>query len=188
MIAVLTSNKELGIYSVALRLSEIWYIIPTLIVSSIVPKLISLNLLSHNLFLERLKIILYYFTLTAYIIAIIMTFLSPFLINFIYGEDYIKAGPILSIHIWSAIFVFIGVATSPWYTIQGLLKYSMYQTLIGAVINIILNFFLIPKFGGLGASISTVIAYAFGAFILNACFKKTRVIFNLQLKSLCLIK
>lgn len=188
MISVLSSNEELGIYSVALKLSEIWYFIPSLIISSIIPNLISLNSISQNLFLEKLKKILYYFTILSYLIAIIMTFLSPYLINFIFGPDFMKAGPILAIHIWSAIFVFIGVASSPWYTINGLLKYSMYQTIIGALINVTLNFLLIPRFGALGASISTVIAYALGACILNYFFTKTRVLFFLQFKSLCLLR
>jgi hypothetical protein len=43
---------------------------------------------------------------------------------------------------------------------------------------------LIPIYSGLGASIATVISYGIGSVFANAIDSRTRIIFNLQMKSL----
>ena len=62
------------------------------------------------------------------------------------------------IQIWSVIFVFLGVASSKWFIAEGLQKYSFYRTLAGAVLNVILNFILIPLYGIYGAAIATLVS------------------------------
>ena len=78
----------------------------------------------------------------------------------------------------------MGVGTSLWFISQGLSHLSFIMTLIGAILNVILNFILIPHYSGLGAAIATVVAYAIAAFLANYILAKTRKIFFLQLKSL----
>ena len=186
MLSSLSSNKELGLYSVALRFSELWYFIPTIIVNSVMPTFTRLKKLSYKLFMSILRKLFLKLTIISYTLAIIITFFSDKIISITYGEAFLGAGSILSIHIWSAVFVFIGIGMSPWLINMGMLKYSLIQTSIGAMINIILNMLLIPKYGGIGAAIATLVAYAFAGFLLNICFKETRIIFRMQLKSLCL--
>src|SRR5262249_3719360 len=116
-------------------------------------------------------------------IAIPMTFLSNYLTKALYGNAYHGAGPILAIHIWAALFVFLGTAQSPWNIIEGLTKLALLRTSLGACANIILNILLIPKYGGIGAAIATTASYALAAVILNAFNAKTRKIFALQVAS-----
>ena len=184
MLSQMAGNRAVGLYSAALRFSEIWYFIPTVIVSSVMPSLTQVKQESEELFFMRMQQLFKNLVKLAYAIAIPMTFISTFLVTCLYGQAFKEAGTILAVHIWSAIFVFIGVGMSPWLLNEGLLKYSLIQTFIGAIINVILNIFLIPKYAGLGASIATVVAYGFAAFLLNALFSKTKIMFKLQLKAL----
>ena len=78
----------------------------------------------------------------------------------------------------------MGVGTSSWFIAEGLTYLTFRRSLIGAAINIILNFVLIPMYGGIGAAIATVISQAFASFISNAFNLKSRKIFLIQLKSL----
>jgi Na+-driven multidrug efflux pump len=50
----------------------------------------------------------------------------------------------------------------------------MYITIIGAVLNIGFNIFLIPRYGIIGASISTIIAQTIAGFISGFFFKSLR--------------
>jgi O-antigen/teichoic acid export membrane protein len=121
--------------------------------------------------------------LFAFAAIIGVSFFSELIINILYGETYLPAAPVLSIHIWSALFVFLGVLATRWLIIEKLQFYSTLITAVGAIINISLNFILIPKIGIVGASWSTLVAYAFSGFICFSFFKPTRKYFMLQIKS-----
>ena len=51
------------------------------------------------------------------------------------------------------------------------------RQLAGAVANIVLNLWLIPLYGGMGAAISTVISLVLSGYLLDALNKQTRVCF-----------
>jgi len=184
MLAQMKGNREVGLYSVALRFSEIWYFIPTIIVSSVMP---SLTQAKHDskeryyILLERLFSLL---VKIAYVIALPMTFFSSLLVTSLFGLDYAKSGIILAIHIWSAVFVFLGVGMSPWILNEGFMKYSLFQTFFGLVINIGINLLLIPIYGGIGAAIATLISQMIASFISNAFFPDLRILFKMQAKAL----
>ena len=54
----------------------------------------------------------------------------------------------------------------------------------GALVNVLLNYLLIPEFGGQGAAYATLISYAFASFFSLLIFSKTRPIFIMMLKSI----
>ena len=117
-------------------------------------------------------------------IAVPMSFLSTTIITMLFGNSYAPAGAILAIHIWAALFVFMGVASSPWFIAEGLTQLPFQRTLLGAITNVVLNLILIPIYSGIGASIATVISYGVGSVFANAMDSRTKTIFNLQIKSL----
>lgn len=184
MLAQMIDNKEVGLYSAALRFSEIWYFIPTVIVSSVMPSLIQARIESVETYHNRLQQLFGWLVRIAYLIAIPMTFVSSILIRFLYGLDYQRAGLILAIHIWTAVFVFLGVGSTPWTINESTMKYSLVQTTSGCIINIGLNFILIPLYGGVGAAIATLIAQIFASFVINALIPKLRVLFMIELRAL----
>ncbi len=188
MLAQMSGNHEVGVYSAALRFSEVWYFIPTVIVSSVMPSLTRAKQESEEKYLKRIQQLFNNLVRVAYAIALPMTFISTFLITSFYGQAYAGAGTILAIHIWAAVFVFLGVGMSPWLLNEGLLKYSLLQTVGGAIVNIGLNIFLIPRYGGVGAAIATVLAYGSAAFLFNALFDRTKVMFKFQLKALLQVR
>ncbi len=184
MLAQMIGNTEVGLYSAALRFSEIWYFIPIVIVSSVMPFLTHARLESKELYFQRLQQLFNNLVRIAYIIALPMTFISSFLVTSLYGPAYSRAGLILAIHIWSAVFVFIGVGMSPWMINEGMMRYSLIQTIGGALANIALNIILIPRYGAVGAAISTLISQMIASFFSNFIVPRLRIIFKMQLKAL----
>lgn len=185
MLGEMIGSQSVGIYSAATRISEIWYFIPTAIAASISPAIFSAKKEGDEiLYYRRIQQLLRLLSKIAIIIAVPMSFLSGDVVTILFGSEYSAAGPILAIHIWAAVFVFMGVGTSSWFIAEGLTYLTFRRSLIGAAINIILNFVLIPMYGGIGAAIATVISQAFASFISNAFNLKSRKIFLIQLKSL----
>jgi PST family polysaccharide transporter len=72
-----------------------------------------------------------------YCVAIPVTFFSPSIITLLYGKNYAQAGPILTIHIWTGLFVSLGVARETWLTTEGLMKFTAVTTAVGAFVNIV---------------------------------------------------
>ena len=116
-------------------------------------------------------------------IAVPMTFLSDKVIYLLYGVEYNQSGSVLMIYIWASIFVFLGVSSEKWFVTENLQMLSFWRTFIGMLINVILNFFLIPKYGIEGAAFATIAANFFAAFLFDLFHKKTKKIFFMKLKA-----
>jgi O-antigen/teichoic acid export membrane protein len=173
MIGDLLNDKEVGIYSAAVRISEIWYFIPGIITISVFPSVIKMkeeNQLNYRLRMRKLYSLMAVLSIT---IAIIVTFLSHSIIFFLYGSEYLASSQILLVHIWSGVFVFLGVASSQYLVAENFTKIIFQRTFAGALINVLLNFYLIPRYGGLGAAYSTLIAYFVATFSI-IFYKKSR--------------
>jgi len=184
MLRWLVNTEEVGIYSVAVNLSEIWYFIPTLIVASIFPKLIELQHEDKQRFQKRLQQLFDILFMIAISLAIVVTFISEPLILFLYGVEFEKAALILSIHVWAGIFIFMRAAFSKWILLEDAIPISMITQGTGALLNILLNIMMIPIYEGAGAAMATIISYAAASYFSLLFFKKSRLIFWMMTKAL----
>ena len=184
MIKEMLGVKEVGLFSAAVKLSEVWYFVPVIITASLLPAIVSAKKINESLYYLRLQRLYTLVTWIAISVALIMTFFSIDLVVLLYGSAYKYAGQVLMIQIWAGVFVSLGVASGSWLTTENLQHYAFYRTVLGAVINIILNLILIPNYGLIGAAIATVIAQSLAAFFFDFLTNKTRVIFSMKLKTL----
>jgi polysaccharide transporter, PST family len=188
MIGNMIGDTELGIYSVAVKLSESWYFIPMVITASVFPAILHARKKSKKLYHQRLQKLYDFSTWFTIIISLIVTLLSPFIINILFGNEYSGASTVLSIHIWAGIFVFMGVVNSKYLIPENLVKLSLYRTLIGAITNILLNIILISSYGIIGAAIATLLSYGLQAYISLLFFKKAKVLFFMITRSFNIVR
>ena len=123
----------------------------------------------------------------AVFIAIFMTFFSAPLVELFFGSKYSASAGVIMIHIWACMFVFITIGGRKWVITENLQLYVLMTTFLGAVSNILLNVWFIPRYGISGAAVATIISIAFSGFLANGFFHKTRPLFLLQLRSFNLI-
>jgi O-antigen/teichoic acid export membrane protein len=183
MLRWLLGPESVGVYSVAAQLSETWYFVSTAIVASFFPKLIKLKEENPNLFKIRLQQLFDLLFIIALGVAILMSLLSKWIIILFFGVNYIESAAVLVIHIWGALFIFMRAAFSKWILIENALVFSLITQGSGALLNIALNYFLIPSYGVQGAAYATLISYSFASFFSLLLFKKTRPIFVMMLRS-----
>ncbi len=188
MIGSMLGDADLGIYSVAVKLSEAWYFLPMIITSSVFPAILKARKKSRELYLARMQKLYDVFTWLTIPIAIITALLSPYIIGILFGDEFIQASLVLSILIFSGVFVFLGVASSKYLVSENQTKTSFYRTFIGLIINIVLNIILIPKYGITGSAIATLISYAFASCVANLFFKESRIIFFMQTRSFNIVR
>lgn len=184
MLKWLVNTEEVGVYAVAASLSEAWYFVPTAIVASFFPKLIKLKQENQEQYHHRLQQLFDILFFIALVVAIVVTLLAHPIISTLFGEAYMSAIPILEVHIWSALFIFMRAVFSKWMLIENVLMFSLITQGLGALANVALNFWLIPLYGGLGAAYATLVAYATASYIALLFHAKTRVVFVMMTKSI----
>lgn len=165
MLGQMVGREAVGIYSIAVRLSEVWYFFATAVVVSVFPSLLALRSNNPSQYYKRLQQICDLLFISALISAVCVSFLSPTLIPLIFGQLYTDSALILSIHIWAGLFVFMRALVSKWLIAEHLLKFSLISHGTGAVVNIVANYLLIPSYGPLGAAYATVLSYAVASYV-----------------------
>jgi len=188
MIKEMLNSEAVGQYAVAVRLSEVWYFMPMVMASSLFPAIINAKKVSEELYYARLQRLYDLMVWLAVAIALPMTFLSDWLVTLLYGEHYNEAGSVLMIHIWAGVFIFLGVANGKWIINEGLMINGMIRNIIGAVLNVILNYIFINKFSIQGAALASAISYFFSGYILLFLYKETRVCFWQETQAFNLIR
>jgi PST family polysaccharide transporter len=184
MLGQMLGDRAVGIYSVAVKISELWYFVPAAIANSFFPSIVESKQSSEKIYYNQIQNLFYLLSALAYVVAISVTCQSTQIVKLLYGNGYIDASSVLIIHVWTGLFASLGLVRGLWTITEGLMKYAFISSAIGASINVILNFFLISKYEILGAAISTVIAQIFAAYIANLLFTKTRKIFVMQTKAI----
>lgn len=184
MLKELSSNEEVGYYSVALRLVEIFGFIPVLIQGSLLPSLINSKKASEELYKKRL---LNYYRLNFILfigIAIPIALCSNLIISVLYGADFLAAVPLLALMSIRLLFADMGVARGSFINIENLFKFSMLTMIIGTVVNIVLNYFWIPQFLSIGAIYSTLVSFTVTIFVVDFFYVKTRPNVLMQIKAM----
>ena len=186
MIKEMLGAKEVGLYAAAVKLSEAWYFLPLAITSSLFPAIINAKLYQKEDYFQRLQKLYDLMVWIAVAIALPTAILSPWIVEFLYGNEYLESSSVLNIHIWSGIFVFLGVASSKYLLAENYIKKTFYRTFVGALLNIIMNYYLIGIMGIKGAALSTFASHFFAAYIYDILDKDLREMFILKTKSLFL--
>jgi len=174
MIREMLSDKDVGLYSAVVKLSEAWYFIPVIITSSLFPAIINAKRKSEELYYKRFQQLYDLILWMAIIVALPITFFSKQIIVLLYGLEFKEAANVLSVHIWQGIFVGLGVASSKWLISENLQIVGALNTIVGALVNVVLNLVLIPRMGIMGAAISTIISYSLSVFFFLIFYKKAR--------------
>jgi O-antigen/teichoic acid export membrane protein len=160
MLGYLSSDRNVGLYTAAVRITKIVVVLVTTLGGVLIPRIS--YYIEHKNFEEFRKVI----KLSANFILFLglpsivgLYILAPEVINLFGGSDFSES--ITSMRIMLPIILFIGFSNLLGIQIMynfGEEKSVIKSVLIGSIIHIITNLILIPKFGHIGAAISTLMA------------------------------
>lgn len=187
MVGKMLSIKEVGIYSVGVKLSELVYFIPVTIATAFFPKILNAKKNKSkdeyvNEFINLGNINIFICTL----FAIGATILGKWFIELAYGIEYSSAGNIFRIYSWAGVFVALGVSTSKYLLLENRNDLQLYSTLTGGIINFILNLYFIRKFGIVGAAWTTVISQGISTYFFYI-FLRDKVHIKMRTKAFNLV-
>ena len=188
MIQEILGNEAVGQYAAATRLSEIWYFIPTVVVSSLFPAIVNAKRQSEELYYDRLQKLFNLMVWIAIVIVFPITLLSHTIINILYGEQYNQAASVLTIHIWAFLPVCFGVVLGQFCIVENLNFDNLIRNLIGVFLNIIFNYIFICNYGIKGAAYASLISFIYISMIHALIRNHSRRNFKCMIKSLMPLK
>jgi O-antigen/teichoic acid export membrane protein len=183
MLGQMVGMDEVGVYAVAVRLSEVWYFFPAALVASFFPRLLLAKKESSQVYSKQLQQLCDVLFWSAVLLALVIYFCADFIVVLMFGENYVKSAILLQIHIWAGVFIFMRALLSKWFIAEHLLVFSLSTHGIAAVVNVLLNLWWIPLWGGEGAAWATLISYATSSYFVLWGNKKTRPMAIVMTKS-----
>lgn len=186
MLKQLIDEAEIGYYSTAVSICNVWCFVLSAIIDSMYPSIMKAFHRSKHDF-EKLNKQLY--ALVFYIsivVSIIITAFAKYIILLMYGNAYLPTVLPLRILTWHTAFSYLGVARNAWIVCNNAQKYLIWVYLSAAIANVILNLCLIPSLGAAGAAMASLIAQIITTFVVPLFIKKLRENVNLMLAAVAL--
>jgi O-antigen/teichoic acid export membrane protein len=174
MLKEMTNNLEVGYYSTALRLIEVFGFVTVILSNSLSPAIYKAKLISKKLYENRL---LNYYRLNFILFlatAIPLYFFSEFIVEVLFGREFMPAGVLLALMSIRLFFTNMGTARGAFIVTEKLFKFSLLAMIIGTLVNICANFILIPVNGAYGSIIATIVSFTVSIFIIDLFIVKGR--------------
>ncbi|WP_068711530.1 oligosaccharide flippase family protein [Vibrio tritonius] len=181
VISYYLTKIDLGIYAVSGQISEPFSFAISAYASSIIIKIKSIDDVE-----ERNRYIssqLKYVHLYSIVLCIMFYFFGQYFISVFFGDKYLSSYIPAFILLFGKIFVFSNLFFSFIMIIDSKYKVRMVRTFYGIIVNIILNFILIPLFGIIGAAVATSLSQLITLTIINYCSVQTRDYFYVFINS-----
>lgn len=187
MLLEMIDEKQLGYYSAAIKLSEIWYLIPMSICSTFFPILINIKKKSISLYVKRFQMLYDFMALTAFSIIIPVSMFAGAIIPFLYGRKYLDSSAILAIHVWAVLPVFMSVVCQYYLIVEKKQKLSFYKTVISVIITVVSNYILIPKYAATGAAFARLVSEFVSSYLFDLAHPALRPAFKMKMRATLLL-
>ncbi len=151
-------NKPLGIYSLAATLATHLILIINVVIPLLLPKLATIN--NTNERIKKLRNIIFYAIILLVLINLGFYFLGKWFIVIVFGDKYLESVIIIQILLMATSVLSLETILAQYYAFIGKIKFLIYYWVITLLINIILNYLWIPKYGIEGAAWASFISYS----------------------------
>lgn len=184
MLEAIRGDEPAGEYEVAVRFTSLFYFIPLALGDSLLPTLIRNYTKQISIFNARLFAYFRFNAAIAYLVTLFGFLVFPWLIPLLFGNEFNQSGVISRVHILSLLFTYSGTARAQYLIAANKVRYTFLCTGTGALLNFVLNYYLIPKYGGSGAAIATLITHFVSSVLMSFVFRELRNIGIMQIKAM----
>jgi len=184
MLGEMVGDAEVGQYSVAMRLIEVFGFVPMVLHNSIAPTITDAKLIGEQHYYNRLLNLYRIMFILFLITAVPIFFFSEKLVLFAFGNQYRKAGMLLKLFAVRLFFTNMGVAKNLFITNENLFRYAMITATIGSLVNLIFNYLFIPKYASVGAIWAMILSFAITIFFIDLFFPELRKNLKIMLEAI----
>lgn len=174
MIKIMLGDAQTGYYSAAVSCSTMTTFVFTAIIDSARPEIFESKKLSEEKFernISRLYCIIIYLSLLQ---CVFITLLASPVVHILYGEEYDPTIDVLRLVVWYTTFSYLGYVRNIWILAEQKQKILWIINLLGASLNVGLNFAFIPIWGISGAAFASLVTQIFANVILGFIIPQIR--------------
>jgi len=186
ILRTVVGTTETGVYSAAARIMEILHSLPLMLAASLSPGLIAARARSAEDYEQRVRRLFQLAAGSAWGAALGCALLAPLVIPWVFGPAFARTAGMLAVLAGSLPFIALGIARQEYLINEGRQRFQLATTLVGAVLNVLLNLWAIPRWGGLGAAGATVVSHLAANLLTPLAWPPTRGIGVWQLQALAL--
>ena len=172
MLGMLAGHGAVGLYSAATKVSEAWNFIPIIVVSSLYPKIVSSRQENAADFYGKIQKLYNLMVLLSYAVSLFFTLFSGLVVSLIYGPQYTETAHILPILMGTSLFSSLSMARGSFLMTMNWATLQLVTVTIACLANVGLNYFLIPRYGGYGAAVATLLSQGLAVYGLCFCFPR----------------
>ena len=176
--------RQVGVYSVATKITEIWYVIPMTVTSLLFPVMLKSKKLSAESYRAKIRLSTEIMILICIFFSMSVFFLLPSVLEASLSGDFRLTSDIVRILAWCGPFVGLGYINGRYMVAENLLYLTLRRNIYGMALNIVLNILLIPRYGLYGAAFSTLFSMMYTGFLCLPFSRKTLDIFMIQCEAL----
>ena len=184
MIRNMLTDADVGHYAVAGKIVVLILFIPQIIAQTITPVLVRER--EGGNYKKIRQMFMDYMVWGAMVGSLAICLASSLIIKTLYGDAYLAAIPVLSVLAWKGLLSSLWQSSGHIIIVENLQKYAVLRNLTGALINVILNLFFIPRYGILGAAWATLISLSFAGIFSHIFIKPYHYLFKLELNAVFL--
>ena len=157
MIQHFLDSAAVGVYGIAVRLTEFLSFLPGIIVASLFPAI--MNAREHDTieYKKRFRYLTLLCIIISTFLAICLFILSPLIVSVLFGKEFFESIHLLRIYVWSNIGTISVILMQNYFVAENKSLHFLFFSVFGASINLGLNVVLIPRFGAQGAAYATLI-------------------------------
>lgn len=174
MLGQLVGDREVAYYNSALRIVEAAAVFAIILKSSFMPHIMNSRKQSEDLFWGKLQKFYQLNAVVSVPICLCLILGSYPIIFMTFGDAYLPSTVVLSVMALRIIFTHLGAARGIFLLSEDLLRYSALTMIVGTLVNIGLNYFLIPSFGGVGATVASLISFFITIIGMDLLYRRTR--------------
>lgn len=183
MIGQLGNFSSLGQYALATRINEIFFFLPSIVISSFSPRIYKIFHENSHRNSKGLRSFILLMFITGVLVSIFFFVFGGVIIKNIFGEKYLPSAPMLNILNLGLIIVLWTSVRPIYLRAFNLGKYNAIVMFLGLFLNIILNYIVIPIYGAIGACYTTLATWVFINLICDVFYQPARDIIIMQVNS-----
>ncbi|CAI0756829.1 colanic acid exporter [Serratia entomophila] len=173
MLGNMLGTQAVGWYSAATTLAQGWVFVPMAMITSLMPGIAGSRQPEEQAYRIRL-LNLIVLMISLPVLLFFVWFAQP-VIELLYGAEFQPSAAILAVCTLTAMFGALGTVSYRSMVLFSGYRFIALKMPIVAVINVVLNILLIPRYGLMGAAISTLFSEFMSLFVLNAFFQRGRI-------------
>ncbi|WP_421158808.1 flippase [Aeromonas dhakensis] len=176
----LAGDASVGIYSAATRITEAWYFLPSVIIATTFPKLVSLRNSSYEQYFDGIRALMSFLVILSVVVALFFSLTADWIVALLFGQNYAESANVIVLHTWGGVFLCMGITSGSWLVAERKLKLNLQRNLFGLAVSAVANWTLIPLYGVTGSAIATVAGLGAAFYFFDLLHPQLRPMFWLK--------